>query len=388
MAGKAVALALEYFLQPALRLDLVDHSFGEGGIRRGGDVRAGSNCHRRREQVEDVCAACGHVELSDHTVDLSSNDVLAGSVIADHVAVAGQVDVNVAVRTAQNHQDGAVVLDAGIHIAVPVLAQRSVLDELAFGDGLGTLPPLEDAVHIVPGLVLLGGAAFAREYTAGVAWESAGHVDADGAVTLLLGSLEEEFGAVIDLGNAACRKEERDALLVAVQTYVLLAREAPEVMVVEENEDVVRVGVEHVVGHRHVNVEESRGRAVGGVVGLRERIGGEEGQVEIHHGLEVRIVDRVEGRIVLPPGREAASYWIPSLAGDVEVGVFLHCLLAPAGAEFGVHVRMSVLAHSVDAGVFYPPDAVLDEVVGDQRIALVQVGHSLVEPTVGEEPAL
>ena len=49
---------------------------------------------------------------------------------------------------------------------------------------------------------------------------------------------------------------------------------------------------------------------------------------------------------------------------------------------------MGILADAVDAGVLDPPDTVLDQVVGDQRIVLVQVGHTAVEPAVGEEFAL
>ena len=388
MTRKAVTLALEYLLEPALRLDLVDKSLGESRIRCRGDVRAGSHCHVRSEQLEDVTAACGHVQFPDHAVDFAGHDILSGGVTAYDVAVAGEVDVNVAVGTAEDHKDGLVILDSGIYIAVAVLAQRGVLDQLALGDGLGALPPLEDIVHVVPGLVLLGGTALAGEYAAGVAGESAGHVDADGAVTLLFRGLEEELGTVVNLRYAAGRQQESHSLLVAVEPDVLLAGESSEVVVVQENQDVVQVGVEDVVGHGHVDGEEARGRAVRGVVGLGEGVRREERQVEVHDGLQVGVVHRIERRIVLPPCREAASDGIPGLARDVEVGVLLEGLLAPAGAELCVHVRMGVLAYTVDAGVLYPPDAVLDEVVGNEGIALVEVGHSAVEPAVGEELAL
>ena len=46
---------------------------------------------------------------------------------------------------------------------------------------------------------------------------------------------------------------------------------------------------------------------------------------------------------------------------------------------------MGVLADSVDPGIFDPPDAVLDEIVGNERIPVVQVRHPPVEPPVGEE---
>ena len=44
---------------------------------------------------------------------------------------------------------------------------------------------------------------------------------------------------------------------------------------------------------------------------------------------------------------------------------------------------MSVLTDTVDAGIFYPPDAALDKIACHVAVALVQVGHHLGEPSVG-----
>ena len=388
MTGQTIALALQDLLEPALRLDLVDQALGEGCVRRRRNVGAGDDRQFGGEELEDIGTAGRNVEFVGEVVHLVGDDILAGGVAAHHVAVTAHRDVGIAVGTVEDHQDGLVVLDPGIDIAVAVLAERGILDQLAVADGLGGLAPLQEFLHIIIGLVLFGGTAVARKDAAGVAREAARHIDADRAVTLLLGRLEEKLGTVIDLRDAAGRQQEGDALLVAVQALVLNAGETAEVVVVQEDQDVIRIGVEPIVRQGNVDVEEASRGAVGGVVRIREGVRGEEDQVEVHHGLQVGVPFLVQDGTLLPPGREAGTDRIPGLAGDVEVRIFLHRFLAPAGAEEGVHIRMGILADTVDAGVLDPPDTVLDQVVGDQRIVLVQVGHTAVEPAVGEEFAL
>ena len=48
----------------------------------------------------------------------------------------------------------------------------------------------------------------------------------------------------------------------------------------------------------------------------------------------------------------------------------------------GIGVWVGVHAYAVDAYGLYPPDAVLDEVFYDVRVALVEVGHGGHEPSV------
>ena len=48
-----------------------------------------------------------------------------------------------------------------------------------------------------------------------------------------------------------------------------------------------------------------------------------------------------------------------------------------------VRVRIGVLANTRQAEILDPPDRVLDQVVGEQRVALVEVGHRVREPAVG-----
>ena len=44
---------------------------------------------------------------------------------------------------------------------------------------------------------------------------------------------------------------------------------------------------------------------------------------------------------------------------------------------------MSVLTDTVDAGIFYPPDAALDEIACYVTVTLIQVRHHLSKPAVG-----
>ena len=97
MAGQAIALALKDFLEPALRLDLVDHALGEGGVRRGGDVGAGRDRQFRGEQVEDVGAAGRDMEFVDEGEHLAGDNVASGGEGADDIAVAVHGNVRVAV---------------------------------------------------------------------------------------------------------------------------------------------------------------------------------------------------------------------------------------------------------------------------------------------------
>ena len=49
---------------------------------------------------------------------------------------------------------------------------------------------------------------------------------------------------------------------------------------------------------------------------------------------------------------------------------------------------MCVLTDTVDSCVLDPPGRSLDEIVAHERIPLVEVRHSGVEPTVGEKLSL
>ena len=155
-------------------------------------------------------------------------------------------------------------------------------------------------------------------------------------------------------------------------------------MVVEEDEHAVRIRIEEVVRHRHVDIEQTLRLSVVGHICIDECIWNDEGQVEVHDGGQVA-VDGAERRVLLPPCRETAAYRIPCLACDVELRIFVHGGLAPLRCELCIHVRMCILADAVDSCILDPPCRSLDEIVAYERIPLVEVRHSPVEPSVCKE---
>ena len=74
----------------------------------------------------------------------------------------------------------------------------------------------------------------------------------------------------------------------------------------------------------------------------------------------------------------------PLLANDIEIGKLRHHPPGPLGHEGAAGIRVGVHANTRQAEVFDPPDGVLDEVFGQQRVVLVEVGHGGHEPAVEE----
>ena len=101
---------------------------------------------------------------------------------------------------------------------------------------------------------------------------------------------------------------------------------------------------------------------------------------EVHDGLEFGFL-LCEVAAFLPGG-DAYVVVYPCLADDVVAGVFEVHALVPAGHGGYVAVGVGVLTDAVDACVLCPPEGALDEVVHDEGIALVEVGHLAREPSV------
>ena len=85
---------------------------------------------------------------------------------------------------------------------------------------------------------------------------------------------------------------------------------------------------------------------------------------------------------VLLPGCGVGRLRHPRLTHGVEVGILVVQLLHPLGHGVSIGIGIGIHADAVNAYSLYPPDAVLDKVAHQVRIALVQVGHS------GNKPAL
>lgn len=97
-------------------------------------------------------------------------------------------------------------------VDVDAVFRHEVLERAA-GNDVVSAAPVEELCHEIVGLVLEGGAAFGGKGADGVAGEAAGEVAAHEAVAFLLGSVHEDFGAVVDLRNAARGEKERYGLL-------------------------------------------------------------------------------------------------------------------------------------------------------------------------------
>ena len=158
-------------------------------------------------------------------------------------------------------------------------------------------------------------------------------------------------------------------------------------MVVKEYEDAVRIRIKEVVRHRNVDIEQTLSLSVVRNVCVCKRSRNDERKVEVHYRSKVA-VDRAEFRILLPPSWETAAHRVPGLTCDVEFRVLVHCSLAPLCSKFSIHIRMCILTDTVNSCVFDPPGRCLDKIVANERVLLVQVRHSGVEPTVCEKLSL
>ena len=114
------------------------------------------------------------------------------------------------------------------------------------------------------------------------------------------------------------------------------------------------------------------------------------------HALDERVVEREVQQswqtrniavLVLGPRLPVSQYrWIqtPLLSAHVEVRIGRHHLATPACHECRIGIRIGVHSNSSKSEELDPPNRVLDEVIGQQGLALIQVGHFLDKPTVGK----
>ena len=158
-------------------------------------------------------------------------------------------------------------------------------------------------------------------------------------------------------------------------------------MIIKENKHAVRIREQEVVSHRHIDIEQSLSLSVIRNIRIDECIRNDEGKVEVHYRSKVA-VDRAESRILLPPGRETAAYRIPGLTCNIELRIFLHCSLAPLSCELSIHIRMCILTDTVDTCILDPPGRGLDKIIAYKRIFLIEVRHSIIEPSVCKELSL
>ena len=107
--------------------------------------------------------------------------------------------------------------------------------------------------------------------------------------------------------------------------------------------------------------------------------------LEVSHAAEARVVAvGVPLEAGLPVGLVRRPLQ-PRLADDVERGKLGHDIVHPARHVVLVGVDVGVHPDAVDAGVLDPPDGLLEEVLRQQLVLLIEVGHLADEPAI-EQP--
>ena len=223
--------------------------------------------------------------------------------------------------------------------------------------------------------------SLAAEGVDGVATESTREIGSEQAIAATLVCRHGKFVADIELRDAAQGQQERECLTIAGRDGCLHRHsgETVRVVVAEEGQQMGRVGINRILRNVLVDSCQSLVPIVGFLV---------EGTVQQSHEREVHDGGKF-GIVVLScqfgtflPLTDAHVVVEPSFSDDVEVRIFSQQGLVPARHGLAVGIRIGVLTDAVNAGILCPPDAVLSEIFPNVRIALIQVGHDLHEPSV------
>ena len=207
-----------------------------------------------------------------------------------------------------------------------------------------------------------------------------GQVLAHPSVAPLLMGEHTDLVTIVELWNAAQRKQQQQGLLVAchVLRLFLVGLETARIVVVEEGEQVIGIGIDEVA--RQIVVEFHQSGIIIGALFVHHRVE-QVHQREVHHAAQLAVQFR-EFRILLPVGNARCTV-DPSLSYNHKAGIFAFERQIPVAHHLLVTIRIGVLSDAVDLGIFHPPDTALDEIVLHERIALVPVGHIVGEPSVG-----
>ena len=248
-------------------------------------------------------------------------------------------------------------------------------------DGRLALAPIEELAHQRLGLPLPARQPLAGQGIRRIAGPAAGEIAADDPVVAAAG--RENFGAVVDLRRAAHGGEVGQGQFKQAVVFAKLAVEAADVVVVAENHQGVGVRIEPVVDQHGVEGAQALGELL-----LVRQGGGQHGlQGEIHNARQPGLVAAGLVAAALPVGDDQGVGG-PFLADDVEARKFLHHPPRPLRHERLAGIGVGVHAHPGQAKPLDPPDGVLDEVFGQQRIVLIEIRHVRHEPAVVEDPAV
>ncbi len=204
-------------------------------------------------------------------------------------------------------------------------------------------------------------------------------VTADVAVAVVAGVGHEDLGTVVKLRDATHRREEIGGQPRFAHVVAELGVHAAHVVVVREDDVVCRMRVEEIVAEHLVQPNPV------GVPRLLFRQALHESMVqrEVEQaGQAGRVTVRVH--LIALPIRQHRRVQTPLLPTDVEIRIRVHHRAAPIAHERCVRIRIGIHPNAAQSQVFNPPQRILDEVIREQRLPLVQIGHFLHKPPVGK----
>ena len=112
-----------------------------------------------------------------------------------------------------------------------------------------------------------------------------------------------------------------------------------------------------------------------------ERVGQYIFQAKIHHTCE----SRIETIFVVVSRLKISNFggrFHPTFAHHIHAGIFVADRLYKVGRHANVVVRVSIHAHPVDIGIFYPIHIDLTQIIVNKVVFKVKVGHIGRKPTI------
>ncbi len=220
---------------------------------------------------------------------------------------------------------------------------------------------------------------FAGEPIARISGPTAGKVTAHGAVVTGLRAGGKHFRAVKELRGPAHGGQQGHGDIEPLDVLINQAVQSAGIVVLGKNDQTHRVRVEVVIRQGFVDANQPA------IPRFVFRQCGAQGVVhgEIHYAGKIGHITVFIVFAALPIGHHI-GVGAPLLTDNIEVGVFRHNAAGPLGQEILVGVGIGIGTDAIKIRVLNPPDAVLNQVIGHQRVALVQVRHGFHKPTVGK----
>ena len=179
------------------------------------------------------------------------------------------------------------------------------------------------------------------------------------------------------LRDAAQCGGQRQHHLHAVRIAPQHVADTVGVMVRTEDKDVLRIGIERIVGNRVKHLGDTLVPIL--IISVKS-LAESAMQGKIHDRREVGVESVAVHRPVLPIG-QLGDVVCPDLAHYVDVRILLAHRGTPLGHRHLLIVRISVHAQAVKVGIFDPPNSPLLEILQQIRVVEVHVRHRGIEPS-------